>query len=579
MRHSTIANAVGILLASNRFLTRAQSPTVHNSNLNVTYTGVLYEGIETFYAIPYGQDTSPPNRFKNPIAYVPQAGSSFEATSKGPACPQQHGAPFTPLYLSNVTLTSEDCLHLNVYRSAGTAANASLPVMIYVHGGSFIVGSKDELVIQPGGLIKQSVKMEQPVVVVNINYRLGVFGFAQSKALSAEGNTNMGLRDQRMAIEWVRDNIAAFGGDPSSIEILGQSSGGLAMGMQMLAYGGSQGFSFQRVSAESQIMEGGITGNFTLHAMERIVQPVGCNTSDLQSAATLSCLRNLSTNALLGAQIATNLSTPAANVGDEWLPFVDGDFLPAAPSELIAEGRFANVTTMVGWCENDGTFFVGTPTTEQDTYDFFKAYLPGMTTANVEELLSLYPSSDFSANPSANLSAQLYRAGRILRDILFTCQPINFGNALQRAGQDVYYWTQNETMLEEVLVSLGTPGYGVIHTSNFAFEFHNLSHYNVDDFLYHPNGTDFALANRQSHSWAAFANHGAPSLAGQGTLDGWKPAYSTSGEIDIYIIGGPNEGLSAWNGSGATNEALVAQKLPERCGFLNRPDIIVQLGY
>lgn len=173
MRSSTITNAVGVLLASIPFLTRAQSPTVHNTNLNVAYTGVLYEGIETFYAIPYGQDTGPPNRFKNPIAYVPQAGSTFEATSKGPACPQLHGDQFLPLYLSNITLTSEDCLHLNVYRSAGTAANASLLVLIYVHGGSFIGSSKDELVIQPGGLIKQSVKMEQPVVVVNINYRLG----------------------------------------------------------------------------------------------------------------------------------------------------------------------------------------------------------------------------------------------------------------------------------------------------------------------------------------------------------------------------------------------------------------------
>ena len=148
-------------------------PVAHNTALNVTYNGVLYDGIETFYAIPYGQDTGGPSRFKPPIPYVPAGDSTFEATTKGPACPQHKGAPYKPLYLSNVTDVSEDCLHLNVYRAAGTAAGAKLPVMIYVHGGGFYIGSKDEILIQPGGLILQSVDMGIPVVVVNINYRLG----------------------------------------------------------------------------------------------------------------------------------------------------------------------------------------------------------------------------------------------------------------------------------------------------------------------------------------------------------------------------------------------------------------------
>ena len=350
------------------------------------------------------------------------------------------------------------------------------------------------------------------------------------------------------------------------------------MGMQMLAYGGSKGFPFNKVSAESQILEGGITGTFTLKAMERIVKPVGCNTTDLQSAETLACLRALSTHELLSAQTETHHSGPGANVGDEWLPMVDGDFLPAAPSKLISEGRFANVTLLSGWCEDDGNFFVGNPTTEADVFNWFSAYLPGMPTANVKHLLSLYPVSDFSANKAAGLGAQLYRAGRILRDILFTCQPIHFGSALAAAGQTVYFWTQNQTMFNEILVYLGEPGYGVIHTSNFAYQFHNLSHYDVDGFPYRPNRTDFILANQQSNSWAAFANYARPSLTSINTLKGWNPAFSTKGEIEIYVIGGPYEGLSAWSGSGAT-PALAAQKLTERCGFLNRPDIIEQLNY
>ena len=112
---------------------------------------------------------------------------------------------------------------------------------------------------------------------------------------------------------------------------------------------------------------------------------------------------------------------------------VDGDFLPAAPSTLMAEGRFAqNMTTMIGWADNDAVLFTPTDnTTPQDTYTFLRKYLPAFTEAHLEELLSLYPSSDFSstyfANGRVKLHAEVYRAGRIFRDILFTCQPIYIG--------------------------------------------------------------------------------------------------------------------------------------------------------
>ena len=119
--------------------------------------------------------------------------------------------------------------------------------------------------------------------------------------------------------------------------------------MQVMAYGGSQGFSFQQATCESQALEPGITGEFTRNAMEHVVNNVGCNSSDLQSAATVECLRGLSTKELLHAEIVTHHDGPDSNVGDQWLPVVDGDFLPEAPSKLIAEKRFANVTTMIGW--------------------------------------------------------------------------------------------------------------------------------------------------------------------------------------------------------------------------------------
>lgn len=352
------------------------------------------------------------------------------------------------------------------------------------------------------------------------------------------------------------------------------------MGMQMLAYGGDQGFSFTKVSAESQILEGGITGNFTRNAMKRIVKPLGCDDSDLQSAETIACLRKLSTKELLKAQTDTHGDGPEANIGDEWLPMVDGDFLPDAPSVLISEGRFAHVPVLSGWCQDDTNPFVGTPTTEKEVHDFYKAFLPGFSDDNFNTLLSLYPSSDFSDNKEAGLSKQFYRAGRILRDILMVCQPIGFGRAIQAGGNDVYFWDQNQTMVDEVLTSLGAPGYGVVHTSNFAYQFANLSHYDVDNFPYHPNASDFALAQRQSHSWANFANSGTPSLSSNFTsLSGWTSGFADGDTPNIFVIGGPEEGISAWSGDSASNQALVDQKLDVRCGFLNQPDVIEQLLY
>ena len=345
-----------------------------------------------------------------------------------------------------------------------------------------------------------------------------------------------------------------------------------------MAHGGTKPVPFQQASCESQALEPGITGDFTKNAMQNVVNKIGCNDTDLQSAATIECLRNLSTKELNGAQIHTHHDGPNSNLGDQWLPVVDGDFLPKAPSKLIASGGFANVTTMIGWCEDDGNYFVGNPTSANDVFDFLRGYLPGFTTTNIHKLISLYPISDFSANKATNLSEYVFQAGRIVRDILFTCQPIHYGQAIAKAGNDVYFWDQNQTVFDEILTYLGTPGYGVIHTSNFAYEFGNFSRYDVDGFPYHINQSDFALRDRQSGSWASFVNFGTPSMPKYGTLEGWKPAFRNEGEVDVYVIGGPNEGLSAEDGLNS-DAAFASQKLRERCGFLNSPEIIRQLDY
>lgn len=213
--------------------------------------------------------------------------------------------------------------------------------------------------------------------------------------------------------------------------------------------------------------------------MAKLTGAAGCNTTALESNATIACLRALSLDALLKAQIETHSDGPEANIGDEWLPVVDGTFLPTAPSVLLDEGRFANVSAMIGWCEDDTNPFVSTDiSSDNDTRSFFSQYVPGMTNDSLNGLLDLYPVSDFQANPAANLSAEFYRSGHLLRDILMVCQPMFFGQHVHaKTEKDVYLYDQNQTILTPILESLGSPGLGVVHTSEFAYMFGNLSHY------------------------------------------------------------------------------------------------------
>lgn len=547
----------------------------------VTYEGLKRNGIEVFLGIPFGEDTSGANRFKPPRPHTPARGSVVNAKSYGPACPQEVGDASPPFSYTAVTEVSEDCLNLIIGRPKGTTKHSKLPVMVWIHGGSFWSGQNRELATAPDGMVLESIENGLPVIMVAINYRLGIFGFAQSDALGAEGSTNAGLRDQRLALEWVQDHIGQFGGDPDKVTIFGQSSGGLAVGMQIMAYGGSKPVPFKQGICESQANEPGITANFTIDAMQLVVDAVGCNKTALHSAETVDCLRGFDTETLLAASIDTYVADVAHNIGDIWLPVVDGDFLPAAPSQLIKEGRFGKVTTMIGWCEDDLTAFTDTSiATDAQVYDFVQTYIPTMTSANVAALLDLYPISSFRPNEAAGLPAQFYRAARIFRDILMVCQPLSYASALAARGNAVYLYDWNQTISDQVIEGLtGETGYGVIHTSDLEYVFGNLSLYDNGEYPFHATPADLALASRGSRSWSTFASTGKPgNRKGRDTFTGFTIAFPGKDEIDVFVAGGPHEGLSPIDGPRAL-EALKVQGLREKCAFINSDEIIEQLRY
>ncbi|KAH8168205.1 hypothetical protein CIB48_g11 [Xylaria polymorpha] len=580
MKFPSVLVAATLLTQGANCNVTSTGPCVVDDRQGVTYKGLDRNGIEVFLGIPFGKDTSGANRFKPPRPYAPARGTVINARSYGPACPQSVEAASPPFAYTDVTEISEDCLNLIIGRPAGTTKRSSLPVMVWIHGGGFWSGQNREATTAPDGMVRESIANGLPVIMVAINYRLGLFGFAQSAALEAEGSENAGLRDQRLALEWVRQHIDQFGGDRDRITIFGQSSGGLAVGMQIMAYGGSKPALFQQGIGESQINEPGITGNFTIEAMQLVVDAVGCNTSSLHSAETVNCLRDFDTATLLNASLETYIGDVAHNIGDIWLPVVDGDFLPAAPSQLIREGRFANVTTMIGWCDNDLTLFTDSAiSTEEDVYDFIQGYVRDVTSANIDKLLSLYPISEFHPNEAANKSSQFYRAAQVFRDILMVCQPMFYAENLAKRENAVYLYDWNQTISDQVLEALyDDTGYGVIHTSDLEYVFGNLSVFDNGEYPFQPTPADYALVSRGSRSWSTFASTGKPSLKGHDTFSGFTPAFQGTDEIDVFIAGGPYEGLSPIDGPKA-KAVLSAQRLRERCAFINSDEIIEQLKY
>lgn len=288
---------------------------------------------------------------------------------------------------------------------------------------------------------------------------------------------------------------------------------------------------------------------------------------------------------LLKWQLKTHSASPKQDQGDTWLPSVDGDFLPEAPSALIAQGKFNHArAVMAGWCDNDALLF--TPednTTPNETHTWLSEYLPAMTDAHLQQLLSLYPESDFQNTyfPDGKIKqhAEFYRLGRIYRDILFTCQPILFGQALHKEGIPVYYYNQNQTMLTPPFHKVDLYGLGVVHTSELIYVFGNLTKYNLPGWPYHPRASDHRLRVQESRSWAHFAATGNPSGEGLNTIQGWKSADFVDQNYGAFVIGGPTPGYSGSGGSEAAIQIMAAEKLTERCGFLNSPEIVKEIQY
>ncbi len=374
--------------------------------------GEIVGGTRRFLGIPYAAPPVGPLRWRPPQPPAPWT-EPLPATAFGSACPQRPSTLGTPS-------ENEDCLYLNVW-TPDPAPAEPLPVMVWFHGGGNEFGSAgDEIPLGLGGLIFDGriLSERHDVVVVTINYRLGKLGFFAHPALAAEDPSwpyagNQGLLDQRAALEWVRDNVLAFGGDPGRVTIFGESAGSVDVCLH-LASPASRGL-FHRAISES----GGCTTRqdgaaYGAEKARRIAEVVGC----AGAADELACLREAPVGALLDSGV---------DVG----PVVDGGFLPDQPRALFAAGDVANVPYLIGSNADEGTiFFLGVPPvrSEAEYLDALRARYGD----RAEEIAQVYPASSFPTPQDALV--------RIVGDAGLVCGTSDSARRAADAGLEVYLY-------------------------------------------------------------------------------------------------------------------------------------------
>ena len=313
--------------------------------------GTAKEGISVFKGIPYGAPTSGANRFRKP--QPPQAWAGVRDATAYPNMAPQPPAPIRGLFASwtDPTTISEDCLGLNIW-TPGLRDGGKRPVMVWFHGGDFASLSGSRSVFDGTRLARRG-----DVVVVTVNHRLNAFGFLYLGELLPEfaDAANAGMLDLVAALEWVRDNIGEFGGDPGNVTIFGQSGGGGKVAT-MMAMPAGKGL-FHRAIIQS----GTYARNAHLEAMSADTATRHAQT--LLAALGLTDARQLldlpMERLIEGTVIASQARERAV-----WRPVADGKILPAGPSWPSAPEVSADVPLMIGSTATEMSMLMGTPRPE-----------------------------------------------------------------------------------------------------------------------------------------------------------------------------------------------------------------------
>ncbi len=440
--------------------------------------GASAGGVDRFLAIPYAAPPLGPLRLAPPVPPEPWE-QERDATQAGPTCLQ-------PAAVVGGIGGDEDCLTLNVHRPVGRSAADSLPVMVWIHGGSFRSGAGS--IYDPRRLVTQN-----DIVVVTVNYRLGALGFLAAPALSSESPEGLsgdyGLMDQLAALRWVRENIAAFGGDPERVTVAGQSAGGASV-CALLASPRAEGL------VAGAIIQSGSCASGLLEAAESqgtlLAEALGCT----DEASVGSCLREIP-----AAQLV------AAGANAVFGPVVGGGLLPSPPARVVLEGQQLPVPVLVGGVRDEMKgFAISEFPLEPDSYrESLAIYLPGRS---VDEIVERYPLGAYP-DAYAAFSAVLSDSGWYFGS-LGGCVTSALAGMLSASTATYAYELEDLEYVWSTSLSPTPLPRGASHSSDLSFLFDT-----VGVQLNEPFGAaQQALADQMVAAWGAFVRSADPSVPG-----------------------------------------------------------------
>ncbi|XP_030832234.1 cholinesterase 1-like [Strongylocentrotus purpuratus] len=391
------------------------------------------KSVDAYLGVRYAEPPVGALRFQDPNPYAYRG--NYNATEDQDMCLQMMvldyltDLPGNPIEGRDM---GEDCLFLSIYTpSPKVSKNVRAPVMVWIHGGGYLIGSGSSHSYDGVPLVAMS-----DIIVVAVNYRLGVFGFLTTGDDVAPGN--MGMKDQIMALKWVQENIEAFGGDPGRVTIAGQSAGGASVSLHMLSPL-SEGL-FHRAIMQS----GNAICPFAWSPMDVCVEDAhefaaSLNCTTHSSRLMLKCLQEVNADVLLQEQ----------RYGSGYFakPVVDGHFLPDNPIEMVKRHRFQNLPTLIGTNEDEGS--------NNAMYQFFPGSLFSKPSMNISEFRSILPRNLWYAKDPVEVTAveqwyvdwsiadnetadQFDALIRLGTDQAFACPTEYLVRGLQSAGVEVY---------------------------------------------------------------------------------------------------------------------------------------------
>jgi len=448
--------------------------------------GVRLDGLDVFRGLPYALPPSGERRWRAP-APMPRWKGVREARSPGPACtqPARRGGS---IYASALAETAEDCLFLDIWAPSG---GRGLPVFVWIHGGSFIWGAGSEPYYDGAELARRGA------VVVTINYRLGVFGYLAHPKLGAESpdgiSGNYGLLDQIAALEWVRDNIAAVGGDPANVTIAGESAGALSV-LYLMASPPARGL-FARAIAQSAYMISTPALKGVRHGQEP-AEAAGERLARTLGATGIADLR---------AMPAQELADAALRAGFAPGGTVDGRLLPAQLVDVFERGEQAKVPLLAGF--NSGEVrslrFLLPPL--PGTAERYEAEIRGRYGDLADRFLALYPPDDIAESALA-----------AVRDALYGWTALKLAATQEAAGLDCFLYH-----FDHGYPAAGEAGLHGFHACELPYLFGTADRTPPLWPVVPATGTESALSRAIGDYWISFAQSGSPRAAG---APDW-PAY------------------------------------------------------